>query len=54
MTKKISFHIFAIWNKSVLNMGPTYDKMKKITNNINNELQMELCAPHPGDHRGSQ
>lgn len=48
------FLIFAFWNKPVLTKDHILQLMNKIKNNINNELQMELCAPHPGDDRGSQ
>ncbi len=37
-----------------LERQPNILKMNKIKNNIKNELQMELCAPHPGGNRGSQ
>jgi hypothetical protein len=47
------FYTFAIWNKPALGKGPHTTLMNKIKNNINNELQMELCAPHPGGDRGS-
>ena len=65
MTIITGFLNFAIWNKPVLpnaqaqkrenSNGRHYNilKMNKIKNNINNELQMELRAPHPGDDRGS-
>ena len=66
MTIRTLFLNFAVWNKPVMPQTPAdkrrsdggrhYNilKMNKIKNNINNELQMELCVPHPGDDRGSQ
>ena len=65
MTIKNPFAIFAFWNKPVFQNIPRERersserqhnilKMNKIKNNIKNELQMELCAPHPGGNRGSQ
>jgi len=66
LIKRKAFHIFAVWNKPDSHMPPscfsrkhesppiTLNMNKKVENNINNELQMELSASHTRAFRGSQ